>query len=133
MFGGGFFYIIVYMATSYQMCFVTVGDEKTASFLAKGLVEGKLAACVNVIKEVASFYRWQGKLEKTSECLLIIKTRKTLTHDVEQFIKNKHTYTVPEILFLNIDDGSDEYLNWLGANTIFTVNTPKDKSGKPIL
>ena len=111
------------------MCFVTVGDEKTASFLAKGLVEGKLAACVNVIKEVSSFYRWQGKLEKTSECLLIIKTRKTLTHDVEQFIRNKHTYTVPEILFLNIDAGSEEYLNWLGANTI-CATTPASSGSR---
>ncbi|OGS52600.1 MAG: hypothetical protein A3J79_05770 [Elusimicrobia bacterium RIFOXYB2_FULL_62_6] len=121
------------MATPYQICLVTVGDEKTASFLAKGLVESSLAACVNIIKETTSFYRWQGKLEKSSECLLIIKTRKILTHDVEQFIKTKHTYTVPEILFVSVDDGSAEYLDWLGANTIFTVNTPKDKSGKPIL
>ncbi|MBU2574224.1 MAG: divalent-cation tolerance protein CutA [Elusimicrobia bacterium] len=121
------------MPTPYLMCFVTVGDEKTASRIAQGLVEGKLAACVNVIGKVSSFYRWQRKVEKSPECLLIIKTRKNLLKDVEQFVKRKHTYTVPEILFLNIDDGNREYLNWLGANTLFTANIPKDKSGKNIL
>lgn len=121
------------MATPYCICFVTVGDEKTASFLAKALVEGKLAACVNIVKDVTSFYRWQGKIEKSSESLLIIKTKKSLTSDVEQLIRSKHTYTVPEILFVSVDEGSKEYLDWLGANTIFTVNTPKDRSGKPIL
>lgn len=121
------------MATPYLMCFVTVGDAHTASLIARGLVEGKFAACVNLIPKVSSFYRWQGKVEKSSECLLIIKTRKNLLQDVEQFVKRKHTYTVPEILFLNIDDGNKEYLNWLGANTLFTTNIPKDKSGKNIL
>lgn len=133
MFEAGFFYIIINMATPYSICFVTVGDEKTASFLAKALVEAKLAACVNIVKDVTSFYRWQGKLEKSSECLLIIKTKKNLKSDVEQLIKIKHAYTVPEILFVSVDDGSGEYLDWLGANTIFTINTPKDRSGKPIL
>ena len=118
------------MPTPYHMCFVTVGDEKTASLIAKGLVEEKLAACVNVVGNVTSFYRWQGKVEKSAEFLLIIKTRKNLLEDVEQFVRHKHTYTVPEILFLNIAEGNKEYLDWLGANTLFTTNIAKDKNGK---
>ena len=121
------------MLTQYTVCLVTVGDDKTASLIAGGLVEGKLAACVSVVGGVTSTYRWKGKVEKSNEILLIIKTRKNLMDDVEQFIKRNHTYTVPEILFLGIDRGSSEYLDWLGANTLFTTNISKDKTGKTIL
>jgi len=121
------------MPTPYTVCLVTVGDEKTASLIARGLVEGKFAACVSVVGSVNSTYRWKGKVEKSNEFLLLIKTRKKLMEDVEQFIKRNHTYTTPEILFLNIEYGSAEYLDWLGANTLFTSNIPKDKTGKIIL
>ncbi len=122
-----------FMPTQYAVCLVTVCDEKTASLIAGGLVEGKLAACVSVIENVASTYRWKGKVEKSREFLLVIKTRKKLAEDVEQFVKRNHTYTVPEILFLDITHGSREYLDWLGANTLFTTNIPKDKAGRIIL
>jgi len=115
------------MPTQYTVCLVTVGDEKTADLIAKGLVEGKFAACVSVIGNVASTYRWQGKVEKNQEFLLVIKTRKKLCADVEQFVKRSHTYTAPEVLFLNVEYGSSEYLDWVGANTLFTSNIPKDK------
>ena len=121
------------MPTPYTVCLVTVGDEKTASLIAGGLVKGKFAACVSVVGGVASTYRWKGKVEKAKEYLLIIKTRKNLVEDVEQFIKRNHTYTVPEIFFLDIGYGSKEYLDWLGANTLFTTNIPKDTIGKAIL
>ena len=118
------------MPTLYTVCLVTVGDEKTADLIARGLVEGKFAACVSVIGNVASTYRWQGKVERSQEFLLIIKTRQKLREDVEQFVKRNHTYTTPEILFLDVEYGSREYLDWVGANTLFTSNIPKDKQGK---
>ena len=118
------------MPTPYQLCFVSVGDENTASLISQSLVEKKLAACVSVIGNVSSCYRWQGKVEKSPEFLLIIKTRKNLLEDVLQFVKRNHTYTVPEILFLDIENGNKEYLDWLGANTLFTTNIPNDKTAK---
>ena len=121
------------MPTPYTVCLVTVDDEKTASLIAGGLVEGKLAACVSVIGGVTSTYRWKGKVEKAGEFMLVIKTRKNLVEDVEQFVKGSHTGTVPEILFLDIEHGSKDYLDWLGANTLFTTNIPKDTTGKAIL
>lgn len=121
------------MPTQYSVCLVSIGDEQTASSIAKGLVEGKLAACVSVVGGLNSFYRWKGKLEKSGEYLLIIKTRKKLMEDVEQFVKSNHNYTTPEIIFLNIEHGSAEYLDWLGANTMFTSNIAKDKNGKTVL
>lgn len=118
------------MPTPYTVCLVTVGDEKTAALIAGGLVEGKFAACVSVIGGVTSTYRWKGKVEKAGEFLLVIKTRKNLIEDVEQFVKSGHPAAVPELLFLDIEHGSKEYLDWLGANTLFTTNIPKDKNGK---
>lgn len=118
------------MTTPYTVCFVTVGDEKTAALIAKGLVEGRLAACVSVIGHVSSTYRWKDKLETDRECLLLIKTRKTLTADVQQFIKSNHPSKVPEVIFLNVANGSKAYLDWLGANTLFTSNISRDKAEK---
>jgi periplasmic divalent cation tolerance protein len=69
-------------------------------------------------------------VEKSKEFLLLIKTRKNLFGDVEQFVKRSHTYAVPEIIALDIHHGSKKYLDWLGANTLFTTNIPKDKNGK---
>ncbi len=120
------------MPTPYTVCLVTAGDEKTADLIARGLVEGKFAACVSVIANVASTYRWQGRVENSRECLLVIKTREKLREDVEQFVKRNHTYAAPEIIFLNVEYGSPEYLDWLGANTLFTSNIPEDTTGKTL-
>ena len=84
------------------------GDE-----LATKLVESKLAACVNVIHNISSTYYWQGKIEKDSEDLMIIKTRQTLFEELSKFIKNNHPYTVPEIVALNVENVSESYLRWL--------------------
>jgi periplasmic divalent cation tolerance protein len=108
---------------------VTTADEKTAGQLADGLVESRLAACVSVISGVASTYRWQGKIEKGREWLLVIKTRKNILNDVEQFVKARHSASTPEIVSLDISHGSKDYLNWLGANTLFSTNIPIDKQG----
>ena len=116
------------MHTSYTVCFVTAGDDATAASLAKGLVEGRFAACVSVIHNVSSTYRWQGKIEISRERLLVIKTRKALMKDVRQFIKDNHPSKTPEIIFLDISGGSADYLDWVGANTLFTGNMPKDKN-----
>jgi periplasmic divalent cation tolerance protein len=84
------------------------GDE-----LASKLVENKLAACVNVIHNISSTYYWQGKIEKDSEDLMIIKTRRSLFEELSKFIKENHPYTVPEIVAVNVEDVSESYLQWL--------------------
>lgn len=94
------------------------------------LVQKKLAACVNIIAQIKSVYRWQEKIEKSDEFLLIAKTRNQLSKDIIAAVTEKHTYLVPEIIFTNIIDGSDAYLNWLGANTLFSSNITQDKEGK---
>ncbi|MBI4655307.1 MAG: divalent-cation tolerance protein CutA [Elusimicrobia bacterium] len=115
------------MATPYQICFITAGDAKTAEKLRDGLLKNKLAACVMIIENVSSSYWWKGKIENSKECLFIVKTRKTLSADIIQFVKENHSYTVPETVFFEISSGNKDYLTWLGANTLFSTNISKDR------
>jgi len=108
------------MTARYQIIIVTVPDKKTAHALAEGLVENKLAACVNIIGGVRSVYRWDDEIKNSSELLLLVKTRITLTPETMLYIKENHPYSIPEILSLKIEDGNPEYLDWLGANCLFT-------------
>lgn len=118
------------MAANFRVVLVTVPDEKLANKLAKELVLGKLAACVNVVPQITSYYRWEGKLEKGSELLLLIKTRAGLIPQLIRFIKENHTNTTPEIISVAIAEGEPQYLNWIGANTLFVK--PKGNESLPL-
>lgn len=118
------------MDTQYDICFVTVGDKKTAQLITSGLLEGRLAACVTAVPGAESSYWWKDRIEKSAEILLVIKTRRALREDIVQFVKQHHPYSVPETIFFGIDAASKDYLDWLGANTLFTTNIPKDKDPK---
>ncbi len=102
----------------YSVVLVTVPEEKLAEELARGLVERRLAACVSLVPNLTSHYAWEGKLERASEILLLVKTRAALVPDLIGFIKEKHTAKVPEIISLPILDGNRDYLAWLGASTV---------------
>lgn len=116
------------MNSHYDLCFVTVGDKATARKLTEGLLQERLAACVSAVPGVESTYWWKGRIETSAEILLIIKTRRSLREDLVQFVKRHHPYSVPETLFTEIAAGSQDYLDWLGANTVFSTSTPKDNN-----
>lgn len=116
------------MTTQYDICFVTVGDKKTADEITAGLLNERLAACVSAVPGVQSSYWWKNRMETSAETLLIIKTRRTLRENVIQFVKSRHPYEVPETIFTGIDGAPADYLDWIGANTLFTPNIPKDKA-----
>jgi periplasmic divalent cation tolerance protein len=116
------------MDTQYDICFVTVGDKKTADAIASGLLKERLAACVTTLPGAESSYWWKSRIETSSETLLIIKTRRILRENIIQFVKLNHPYDVPETIFTEIDGASQEYLDWIGANTLFTPNVPRDKA-----
>ncbi len=97
--------------------FVTVSSEDEAANIARSLVEEKLAACANIIRNVRSIYSWQGKVEDDSEVLMIMKTRQDLFEDLSAKIKELHSYDVPEIIALPIIMGSKEYLAWIKDST----------------
>ncbi|MGV1098282.1 divalent-cation tolerance protein CutA [Thiovibrio sp. JS02] len=99
----------------YVQIATTVATAEEAGRIAKLLVEKRLAACVQVLPAMTSYYRWQGKIENAGEHLCLIKSRKDLFPEVEAAIKSVHPYEVPEIIALPICAGSQDYLTWLGA------------------
>ncbi|MBL8148719.1 MAG: divalent-cation tolerance protein CutA [Blastocatellia bacterium] len=96
--------------------FVTVDNQESAQKIASNLVEERLAACVNIVSNVESVYRWEGKLCQDKELLLIIKTSKSHYEKLEARILNLHSYTTPEIIALPIVKGSTAYLAWLNSS-----------------
>ena len=99
--------------TDKVLVLTTVGNESEAKKIAHGLVERRLAACVNIVPRIQSVYRWEGKLESSEECLLLIKTSQSRLADVQTAIRELHSYEVPEFVAISIEAGSKEYLNWL--------------------
>jgi periplasmic divalent cation tolerance protein len=93
--------------------FITASNEDEAAKISRALVEARLAACVNIVKDIRSIYSWQGKIEDEKEVLMILKTQKFLLDSLMKKVKELHSYTVPEIIALPIADGSAEYLKWL--------------------
>jgi len=96
----------------------TCADAEEAGKLARSLLEANLAACVNVIPQVRSYYRWKGAFETSEECLLAIKSSAQLFEALRAHIERIHSYEVPEILALPVEAGSQKYLNWLDANLL---------------
>ncbi len=94
----------------------TVDSEETADRIATALVEEHLAACVNVVPAVRSTYRWEGKIAREEELLLIIKTTSAALDNVKSRVKALHTYDLPEIVALPIADGLEAYLDWIRAS-----------------
>lgn len=90
-------------------------DESTARNLASGLVGAGLAACVNVLSQVRSVYRWQGQVHDEAEALMIIKTTRDAYPALEAWLLERHPYEVPEMLALPVAAGSERYLAWLTA------------------
>jgi periplasmic divalent cation tolerance protein len=97
--------------------YITASNEDEAATIARALVEAKLAACVNIIKNVRSIYVWQGKLQDDSEALLIVKTRKGHFDSLSAEVRKIHSYEVPEIIALPVTQGSEEYLRWIREST----------------
>lgn len=92
-------------------------EGETAAKLAAGLVEARLAACVNLVPGLRSFYRWQGKIHDDPEVQLLIKTRASRYDELESWLGEHHPYDVPEILALPIQGGARSYLDWLIEQT----------------
>ena len=99
--------------TPYGVVFMTASSAEEAEKIAQGLVNQKLAACVNVFPAIKSFYWWEGKVCKDDELFLIAKIKTELYSEVEKAVKEMHSYDVPEIILLPIEEGSKAYLDWV--------------------
>jgi len=92
---------------------ITCASKEEAEKIANALVETKLAACVNIAGGVNSVFRWQGKLDKAEEILLIAKTQENKLAAVIDKVKSLHSYEVPEIIALPVVGGNTDYLKWI--------------------
>ena len=87
--------------------------QSVAEDLARFLVENRYAACVNIVPQVTSIYRWEGKLCQDAESLLVIKCPKKRAKDAMKALVEKHPYDVPEVVALNVKGGHKDYLDWV--------------------
>ncbi len=98
----------------------TAGSREEARRLARGLVEKRLAACVQMMA-IDSVYEWKGELQEDAEFLLLIKTRRERYTDVEAHLRTHHSYEVPEILVMPVETGLPAYLEWIDGQTKGTM------------
>nr|BAL58440.1 periplasmic divalent cation tolerance protein [Candidatus Acetothermum autotrophicum] len=91
----------------------TVASKDEGERIARALLEQRLAACVQIVGPIESFYWWQGKINKSEEWMCIAKTEMRLFQQIEETMKALHSYEVPEILAVPVSAGSDDYLQWL--------------------
>jgi periplasmic divalent cation tolerance protein len=103
--------------TNARIVLTTSGSREEAQKIAHALVDRRLAACVNIVPQIESVYRWQGKVESATEWLLVIKTQASSFELVRDVIKELHSYELPECVMLEVTAGSNEYLNWIAENT----------------
>ncbi len=101
---------------NYSLVVTTTATKEEARTIASALLEQKLAACVQ-LQEIESLYSWEGKTQNENEILLLIKAPKAKYSDIEQAIKQIHTYKTPEIILIPIENGSAEYLRWIDEVT----------------
>ena len=93
--------------------FVTCESKEQAETIAQAVVSDKLAACVNVLPGIRSCYVWEGKLTWSSELLLLIKTTRGRFEQLKSKIRELHSYAVPEIVGVTIDEAFDKYIDWI--------------------
>ena len=98
--------------TEHVVVMTTTDDPEEAATLARGLVEARLAGCVQAMP-IASTYRWEGAVETADERLLLIKTRSDRVDDVKTFLGEHHSYDTPECVVVPVVDGLPAYLAWL--------------------
>ena len=101
------------IASDAIIVFMTASNGEEAARLADMLVGAHLAACVQILPEMESVYRWQGKIERQPEILLIAKTTHGRFDELEREVRALHSYDTPEIIALPIVAGSEPYLRWL--------------------
>jgi periplasmic divalent cation tolerance protein len=110
------------------VCFVTA-PQASAREIAGAMVERELAACVNIVARVQSVYRWEGKVEEDEEALLVIKTTRAAVARLEQLLQTIHPYDTFEFVALDVVDGAQSYLEWIGQSVAEPSNDAPVRSG----
>jgi periplasmic divalent cation tolerance protein len=118
------------LAARARIVFVMAANDLEASTIARTLVGERLAACVNMVAPVRSIYRWQGAIEESRECLLLIKTSARHYAKLERRVKELHSYDVPEIVAMALAHGLPDYLKWIVESTTQPANSIRKLSAR---
>lgn len=93
--------------------YVTTPDEQTAKEIAHKLVTSKLAACVNILPQITSIYKWEDKVNEDHEAMMIIKSTATATDALIKFVRENHPYSVAEVISMPIVNCNEPYMEWV--------------------
>ena len=119
-------------ATRYRVVLVTAPDVKTARRLARAALAARLIACANLMPRIESHYWWRGKLERSAEVMLVLKTIDARLAALEKLILAQHPYDTPEFIALSLTSGNARYLDWLAAATRETPERLRKSPDKKI-
>jgi periplasmic divalent cation tolerance protein len=104
-------------ASRFHLVLVTAPLLPVARKLAGQILTAKLAACVNILPGVQSHYWWKGRIEKSGEVLMLIKTTAARLRPLRRLVKRHHPYEVPEFIAVPIEKGGKKYLQWIEEST----------------
>jgi periplasmic divalent cation tolerance protein len=99
--------------TAIYLVYITTGDKAEAGRIGMALVESRLAACVNIIDQMTSLYRWEGQIQEDQEVILIAKTTQKNVPALKEKVKAMHSYECPCIVCLPVTDGYEPFLTWV--------------------
>lgn len=105
------------MTYAYILVYITVPSRQVGQQIAEALLGERLVACVNIVPQVTSIYRWQGDIHQDDELLLIAKTRAAHFEALAELVRRNHPYQVPEVIAAPLVAGSPAYLAWIEAET----------------
>jgi len=103
--------------SDYILIFITAASPQEAEQLGKALVEKRLAACGNIVRDIRSIFWWKDTLETEQEALLLLKSRADLFPAIVNVVTSLHSYDVPEVIAVPIISGSENYLKWIDQET----------------
>ena len=118
------------MSSECVLVLTTVPDDERAETLARTLVDERLAACVNLHAPMVSIDRWKGRVERSAERQLVIKTTRDRVPALEARLRELHSYELPEFVVMSVDEGSAAYLAWVKEQVAEQVRQPERKGEK---
>jgi periplasmic divalent cation tolerance protein len=102
--------------SAFRVVIITT-STKDAEELADNIVANRLAACINIVDKVKSVYRWKGEVKKETESFMVVKTHSKMVENLIKFVRENHSYEIPEVISLDISEGNPDYLDWLHEET----------------